>query len=98
MRKLNKLSQQQVADMLYINRTTYTKYETNKSEPPLDVIYKLAKIFNCDFNTMFSNQNELEKRKIHYFHTNKKFYKSVQKSLDLDRDTINRIEKINENI
>ena len=47
--------------MLYINRTTYTKYETNKSEPPLDVIYKLAKIFNCDFNTMFSNQNEVRK-------------------------------------
>lgn len=43
-------------------------------------------------------QNELEKRKIHYFYTNKKFYKSVQQSLDLDRDTINRIKKIDENI
>lgn len=56
MRTLKNLSQQQVADMLQINRSTYAKYETNKSNPPLNVIYKLTKIFNCDFNTIFINQ------------------------------------------
>lgn len=56
MRENKNLSQQQVADMLQINRSTYTKYETNKSNPPLNVIYKLTKIFNCDFNTIFINQ------------------------------------------
>jgi len=39
-------SQQQVADALNINRTTYTKYETGDSEPGLVTLVKLAVIFN----------------------------------------------------
>ena len=40
------LSQQQVADALLIDRTTYTKYETGSIEPNLGFIVKLASIFN----------------------------------------------------
>lgn len=40
------LSQQQVANALNVNRTTYTKYETGKTEPNLITITKLAQIFN----------------------------------------------------
>ena len=40
------LSQQQVADALNIDRTTYTKYETGKSEPNLETIVKIAAVYN----------------------------------------------------
>lgn len=40
-RELCRLTQQQVADILNINRTTYTKYETGVSEPSHEVLRKL---------------------------------------------------------
>lgn len=40
------LSQQQVADALHINRSTYTKYETGKSEPGLGMLVRIAAIFH----------------------------------------------------
>lgn len=42
------LSQQQVADALNIDRSTYTKYETGKSDPNINTLVKIAKIFNID--------------------------------------------------
>ena len=40
------LSQQQVADALNIERSTYTRYEMNDTEPALDTLVKLAAIYN----------------------------------------------------
>ena len=39
------LSQQQVADLLNIHRSTYSYYELGKTEPSLDNIRMLSKIF-----------------------------------------------------
>lgn len=36
-RKINQLTQQQVADVLNIHRTTYTYYENGITEPSIDV-------------------------------------------------------------
>ncbi|MCH5298478.1 MAG: helix-turn-helix transcriptional regulator [Ruminococcus sp.] len=55
LRKQNsKYSQQQMADMLNISRSTYTYYETGKSEPGQDKLKKLCEILNVDFNTLLS--------------------------------------------
>lgn len=40
------LSQKQVADALNIERSTYTKYETGDSEPNLNMIVRIAAIYN----------------------------------------------------
>ena len=40
------LSQQQVADALNIERSTYTKYETGGSEPNLSTLVKISRIYN----------------------------------------------------
>ena len=45
-------TQQQIADMLNINRTTYTKYELGTSEPSLEILKKIASILNVDMNTL----------------------------------------------
>lgn len=51
------LTQQQVADYLNINRTTYTKYETHVSEPCISTLRKLVELFEIDFNSLFKIQN-----------------------------------------
>lgn len=44
------LSQQDIADRLSINRTTYTKWELGVSEPSLTMLLKLAEIYDVDCN------------------------------------------------
>ncbi len=51
------LSQQQVADYLNINRSTYTKYETHVSEPSFYILRKLVELYNTDFNSIFEPEN-----------------------------------------
>ena len=45
-RRLEGLTQQQVAQQLSINRSTYTKYETGVSEPSISIIRQLAQLFH----------------------------------------------------
>ena len=40
------LKQIDIAEMLGVSRTTYTQYETEKSEPDLATVAKLAEIYN----------------------------------------------------
>ncbi len=42
------LTQQQVADALHIDRSTYAYYERGTTEPDLKALKKLASIFNVD--------------------------------------------------
>ncbi|MGN1418247.1 MAG: helix-turn-helix domain-containing protein [Acutalibacteraceae bacterium] len=45
-RNQHKLTQQNIADILGIDRTTYTFYETGTTSPSLTTIYNLSKIYN----------------------------------------------------
>lgn len=46
------LSQQDIADRLSINRTTYTKWELGVLEPSLTMPLKLAEIYDVDCNRL----------------------------------------------
>lgn len=52
LRTENNLTQQQIADKLGIQRSTYTKWETGVSEPSLIFIKMLTEILSTDFNTL----------------------------------------------
>ena len=56
------LTQQQVADALKINRTTYTKYETGVSEPSHELLGKIVKMFGIDYNAILDNRDYFERR------------------------------------
>lgn len=58
LRKANKLSQQQVADLVGINRSTYAYYETGKSRPKLDTLKKLAGIYSISVDEILGG-NEI---------------------------------------
>ncbi|MBY5034186.1 helix-turn-helix domain-containing protein [Streptococcus gallolyticus] len=47
LRKQKKLTQQEVADKLEINRVTYTNWEKGNREPNLENVVKLAHILNA---------------------------------------------------
>lgn len=46
LREEKKLKQLDIAKILGVSRTTYTQYETGKSEPDSEMLNKLADIFN----------------------------------------------------
>ena len=59
LRKNNsKYSQQDMADMLNISRSTYTYYETGKSEPGQEKLKKICDILNIDYNTLLGYADE----------------------------------------
>lgn len=49
------LTQRDVGDYLNINRTTYTKYETNVTEPDLKRLKLLCELFEVDYNTLLNH-------------------------------------------
>ena len=52
LRKQNELTQQQVADVLSIDRSTYAYYETGKTSPDVQQLLQLAQIFKVTPNAM----------------------------------------------
>lgn len=50
LRKEKKLTQEEIANILRIDRTTYSKYETGDSEPNIDTIIALADIFETSID------------------------------------------------
>lgn len=63
----NKFTQNQLADLLYISRSTIMKYKTGRQLPTIDRIYDISEIFNVsvdylygriDFNPPISTLNK----------------------------------------
>lgn len=50
LRMSKNLSQQQLADMLNVNRSTVARWETDSRVPTLDTVLKIADFFNVDLN------------------------------------------------
>ena len=46
------LTQKQIAEVLNVDRSTYTYYETGKSQPTIDTLIKLAKIFSVSIDAL----------------------------------------------
>ena len=55
------LTQQQVADKLKIERSTYTYYETGKTKPDISTLIKIAKVYNISYTKLLEGiEEELE--------------------------------------
>lgn len=50
LRKLNKLTQRDVARHLGISQPSYTRYENGKSEPTIENLIKLADLFDVSID------------------------------------------------
>ena len=49
-------TQQQIAEALNIDRSTYAYYESGKTTPDINTIIKLSKIFNVPYTEIFENE------------------------------------------
>ena len=57
-RKLAGLTQQQIADALTLNRSTYTKYETGASEPSIEILKRIAALLSVDVGSLLAEHKE----------------------------------------
>ena len=49
------LTQGDVAALLNMNRTTYTKYESDVTEPSFATLRKITELFEVDYNYLFGD-------------------------------------------
>lgn len=56
-RKSKKLTQEKMAEMLNISRSTYSAYELGTITPPLNIAIKIKEILNCKNDNIFLNEN-----------------------------------------
>ncbi|MCM1114800.1 MAG: helix-turn-helix domain-containing protein [Clostridium sp.] len=54
-RKSANLTQQQISDILGIKRSAYAYYEIDKSTPKLEIISKIAAIYNISIDELLGN-------------------------------------------
>ncbi len=55
-RKAHKLTQQDIANVLGVDRTTYTLYETGSTNPPLETLTKLSKMYNATIGYILGSE------------------------------------------
>lgn len=51
-RQKNNMTQEELAEALFVTRQTISNYETGKSNPDIDTIIKIAELFKVDANTI----------------------------------------------
>ena len=62
LREDNDLKQQELADILHVKQTTYSKYELGKINIPIEVFMKLADYYDTSIDYIVGRTN----RKKHY--------------------------------
>ncbi len=59
----NKLTQDELADKIFVTRTAVSKWETGRGFPNMESLKMLCKVFDISMDTLISDE-ELENRKI----------------------------------
>lgn len=57
-RNLNKFTQQQLADVVGVTKTTIYSYEKGESLPTIDILYLLCENLNVTPNDLLINKNQ----------------------------------------
>ena len=60
LREDNDLTQTQIAEILHIKQTTYSKYELGKVNIPNDALIRLAKFYNTSVDYLMDLTDEIK--------------------------------------
>lgn len=60
LRKENNLTQEELADKLFISRTAISKWESGKGYPSIDLLKQISKEFNVSVDNLLSSEQVLE--------------------------------------
>ncbi len=91
LRKENKLSQEQLADMLDVSRQAVSKWESGQTYPEMDKLLTMCKIFECSLDDLTND----DVKEIHNNYKNKNITSNLVDEL---LDIINRTCKIFKNL
>lgn len=83
LRKEHKKTQQNIADLLNIRRSTYGEYERGKILPPMDKMKILAEYFNVSVDYLIGNVENKETEQIDISENLKKALLHLKKDHDL---------------
>lgn len=64
LRLKNKLKQKDIAQILNVARTTYTKWETGEAEPNISALIKLADYFDVSVDTIIGHKTKAKSKSI----------------------------------
>lgn len=70
----NRYSQDLLAKILGVSRLSYIKYESGEVEAPVEIIRKLAKIYNVSYKTIIDNELASKDKSVSYGHGQRKEY------------------------
>lgn len=88
LRKDKKMTQDDVAEILGIERSTYTKYESGTSRPNSEMLKKLSQLFDVSINDLLdSHENEIPSNV-------KILLRDARKLTPVQLDAIHRLVKI----
>ncbi len=57
------MTQDELAEKLFVSRQTVSNYENNKSNPDIDILVKIAEVLDTDVNTIIYGEKEEKDRK-----------------------------------
>lgn len=83
LRQKMSLSQEALAQKLYVSRQSVSKWEHGDAEPDIDKLISLAEILAVDLNFLLSGQQSNEELIIRLQNISKKFKKTVLKDINL---------------
>lgn len=63
-RKKSHLTQQQVADAIGIERSAYSYYELRKTNPKIETLQMLAKLYNTNVDLLLDNNDDRDEEDI----------------------------------
>ena len=62
LRSKRNMTQDELAEKLFVTRQTVSNYETGRSRPDLDMLVKIAKVLECDTNALLFGLPKPEKK------------------------------------
>ena len=62
LREKSELTQQELANLLHVSKASICKYEKDKSYPSLDILLKMADIFNVSTDYLLGREEKPKER------------------------------------
>lgn len=88
LRKMNNMTQEELADKLYVSRQAITKWESGLGTPDISNIEAIAKLFNLSIDELLSNDLNINKDNV----SRTEFDIFNKKSFNLKVGTINKLD------
>ncbi|MBE6143886.1 MAG: helix-turn-helix transcriptional regulator [Erysipelotrichaceae bacterium] len=83
LRKINHITQEQLADYLQVSRQSIFKWEKNKTYPEIEKLVSLSNIFDCSIDYLLKNKKQVEEELL-----------STEENVLLVTENKNRIEEV----